>query len=309
VEGINPDSIRNLFGLNGSTSNSGVSFLVGSDNTVAYDGTVQVDILQAAEQATATASNALSETIVIDSSNRDFRISFNGGDTTEFQLQEGTYTREEFAAQVQSVINNSTSDGAQDVSVSVDGDNKLVITTDQYGSDAQLDRILGGALGFTGAESGQGVDVVGSFIVDGVTETAVGRGQILTANTENSEGEPQITADIQLLVSLTPDQVDTGTNTPESELTITRGITSQLDLFLDEVLDAETGTLSTINEEFDAQIASVDESIERVVAITDARREALIAEFSALESVLANLQNTGNILASQLSNLGGISAN
>ena len=298
IDGINPSDIRNLFGLNGSTTNSGIRFLVGSDNTVATDRLIEVDITQAAEQATVTATNSISDSIVITDANDDFSISFDSGETTvDFTIPEGTYnSREEFAAAVQSVVNNSSAEGAREISVTVEND-RLTFTTEEYGSNAQLAKITGSALGFDGSEEDQGVDVAGKFYVDGVEqpETAVGRGRVLTSEETNA-----FTADIQLLVTLTPAEIDAGR---EAEITITRGITSQLDLFLDEVLDAENGTLNTINEEFDAQIESIDESIERIISITDARREALIAEFSALESILANLQNTGNLLASQLSTL------
>ena len=299
VEGLDPDEIRNLFGLNGSSSIQGIDFLVGSDATVATGNPFEVDITQAAEQAQVTATRDIDATTVIDSSNNTFSIAFDDDDesTVEFTLAEGSYTSEELAAEIESVINNSTDTDARDVNVSVENDH-LVISTEAFGSAAYLGEISGNAadtFGFVGTESDIGVDVAGRFIVNGEAEFAVGRGQVLTGNDENAT-----TADLQVIVSLTPSQIVDGA---EGEIAVTRGITSQLDLLLDTFLEPETGTLATINEEFDANIAAIDESIARVNDVVDSQRDRLVREFAALESVLANLQNTGNILASQLTTI------
>ena len=177
-----------------------------------------------------------------------------------------------------------------------------MITTESYGLSSTISNITGSAaesLGFSGTEEDAGQDVAGTFIVNGQSETAVGNGRLLVGNAENEN-----TADLQLLVSLTGDQVGSGL---VSDVQITRGITSQLDSFLGDILDPETGTLKTINDDFDEQIESLDKSIERVQEQTDSRRDFLIAEFAALERVLSELQNTGNLLSSQLQSLGSFS--
>ena len=303
IEGLDPSELRNLFGLNGTSTNSGIQFLAGSDNTLATGEAFQVDIEQAAEQATITATNTLSESTVIDESNNEFTIAFSEDTETTFTIPTGTYSREELAATLESVINNSSADGAVEVNVSLEGD-ALAITTEAYGSTAQISRSSGTAaavLGFDGTENDTGVDVAGRFIVNGVVETAVGRGRVLTSEEDN-----EFTADVQVVVSLSPEQVSSDV---EGDLTVTRGVTSQLDLILSEALDPVNGTLKTINDEFDSQIESIDESIDRVNEIVESRREALIAEFAALETTLANLQNTGNIIASQFANLSSFSSN
>lgn len=297
VEGLDPNEIRNLFGLNGSTTVQGIEFLVGSDATVATGTPFEVNITQAAEQASITATRDLEISTVIDSSNNTFSINFDEDTSVEFTLAEGTYTQEDLASEIESVINSSSNTDARDVNVSLDN-GQLVITTEAFGSSAFLGQVSGSAasdLGFTGTESDDGVDVAGNFVVNGVTETAVGRGQILTGEDGNSTTE-----DLQVLVSLTPSQIVDGS---EGEVTLTRGITSQLDLLLDSFLEPETGTLATINEEFDANIAAIDESIARVNEVVELQRERLVREFAALETVLAELQNTGNVLASQLTSI------
>ncbi len=55
--------------------------------------------------------------------------------------------------------------------------NNLTITSSRYGAAAQVTMNSGtalAALGFTGGESAKGTDVAGSFLVNGVTEAAIG---------------------------------------------------------------------------------------------------------------------------------------
>ena len=90
---------------------------------------------------------------------------------------------------------------------------------------------------------------------------------------------------------------------------MTEGITGRLNGYIRSVLDSETGLLKTVNESFESRIASIDKSIERVEEITASRREALIAEFTALESILNELQTTGSFISSQLSSISSFGNN
>ena len=51
------------------------------------------------------------------------------------------------------------------------------------------------------------------------------------------------------------------------------------------------------------RIQDIDESIVDVQEITESRREYLIAEFTALESIINELRTTGDFLTQQLSSL------
>jgi len=145
------------------------------------------------------------------------------------------------------------------------------------------------------AAAATGKDVAGRFLVDGVVETATGTGRLLMGDADNEN-----TADIQLLVTLTPSQVTTGV---EGELSISRGVAAQMDQYLADFFDPVDGSLATINEDFDLRIESLDQSIERVKSITESKREFLVAQFAALERVLSDLQTTSGFLESQLSSL------
>ncbi len=298
VEGVDLQDAKQLFGLTGSSNSSGVDFLLGSSRTKAStSGPYQVDILQAAERGSITATNAIASSIVIDNTNNEFQISVNGTQSEVLQLTEGTYTQQELADHLEATINASTELGSRDVQVAIEG-SSLEIASQTYGKNSTVSSLSGSALsvlGFNGSESGTGKDVAGSFIVDGVVETATGSGRLLIGDSDNEN-----TGDLQLRITLDPSQVGTGI---EAELSVSRGITSNLDAYFSDLLDPVRGNFATATEDFELRIESIDDSIDRVKAISDSKREYLIEQFTNLERVLSELQTTSSFLSSQLTSL------
>ncbi len=298
LTGIVPSDIERLFGMSGVSSHSGIEFFSGSSRTQASQTPIQVDILQAAEQATLSAASALAGgPIVIDSSNHQFRVTLDGLQSEELSLTAGSYTQAELAAHLQSVINASATLGSREVSVTVEGGH-LQVTSHSYGSASTVSGFTGSAieiLGFSGEEQGVGKDVAGSFIVNGVVEQAVGTGRLLIGNSNNPH-----TADLQVRVTLSPHQVGDG---PEGSLTVTHGATFRVDALLNAFLDSEGGTMSTLNNEFKQQIESMDKSIQRIQDITESKRQYLVKQFATLERTLSSLQATASIVSSQLAQI------
>src|SRR6185437_6814143 len=98
------------------------------------------------------------------------------------------------------------------------------------------------SLGFSSSASARGQDVAGSFVVNGVTEAAVGNGQILAATAGNAK-----TNGLQVRVSLTADQVAQGAT---GTVNVTRGVASRLGQVLNSFLDPVSGRLKTIDQSF-----------------------------------------------------------
>jgi flagellar hook-associated protein 2 len=304
LDGIDPKKIRNLFGLNAASTNSGIEFVTGGNATVDSLTPYQGDITQAAERASVTAGSSLAASITLDNTNNELQITVDGNVSETLTLSEGTYTPDELAAHVQSTINNSEDLGVRSVLVSVNENDELVITSESYGDKSSVSSITGSAnttLGFVGTEADQGQDVEGVFIVDGVEEAAIGTGRILIGKSDNEN-----TADLQLKITLTSDQVVAGS---EGDVQVSRGVSGRLDQYIGQVLDTETGILKFVDDEFEARIDSIDDSIARVEEITASKRDYLIAEFAALESIISELQNTGNFVSTQLSSLSTFKSN
>ncbi len=296
VENINSADVRRLFALDGVSTNSGVSFVIGSSRTLPSETPYNLDVTQAAEQASLNALNALAASTVINASNRELEINIDGASTT-VSLQDGTYTRQQLADHLEDILNNNTDLAGRAVSVGLNG-NLLRITSDSYGGSSEV-RILSGSavssLGFIVGLTDTGKDVAGSFIVNGKSEAATGRGRLLTGNIDN-----QNTADLQVRVNLETGQISSGV---EGQITITRGLGATLDKLMGELLDPENGAISAADDGFDGQIDSIQKSLDRQKGIFDRQQAELLKQFSTLESALGQLQSTGSLLSAQLASL------
>ncbi|HZT83021.1 MAG TPA: flagellar filament capping protein FliD, partial [Gemmataceae bacterium] len=300
VSGVTLAGIRSLFALGGSSTNPGVQFVTGSDKTKAPASPVQVDVTQAATQGSMTATNALAASTVIDSTNNTFTITLDGVASGTLTLAAGTYTPDQLAQQVQGLVNNDAALAGRQVAVSLSG-GKLVFTSASYGSASRVAIGTGSALsalGFTGTEGGTGQDVAGNFVVNGVVEQATGNGQLLTgaAGNANTDG-------LVVRAALTPAQVVAG---PEASITVSRGLASRTAQVLDSLLDPLTGRLKTIDDSFQSSIDDLNQQIQEQTDLMNAQHDALVAQFTALEETVSQLQATSNFLNGQLASLSSL---
>jgi flagellar hook-associated protein 2 len=297
VEGVTAQDVERLFSLNGGSTHPGISFLLGSTRTVARTDPYQVDITQAAERAAITAGSALAASTVIDGTNDAFTLRVDGAEFG-LTLAHGTFTAQSLADLIESTFNAHPDAGGRELAASLGVGGELTLTSARYGSTSEVTASGGTllpALGFATGQADVGVDVVGSFIVDGQTETATGRGRVLSGASDNAH-----TADLQVRVSLTAGQIVAGA---EGDLTITRGIGSRLDQLLGRMLDADGGALTAAQERFDDTIESLQDSIDRQQGIFDRQQERLAAQFQAMESAISQLQSNGSLLSAQLASL------
>jgi len=288
------EDLTRLFALDGQSDNANVRFLFGSSRTLASSDPYTVEITQAAERATITGTNSLSSSIVIDSSNNEFTVTVDGKQSETLTLASGTYTQDALAAHFAATVNASEELANRSVTAVATG-GKLVVTSASYGSASEVSVGSGTALatlGLTGSESDNGSDVVGRFYVDGQLETAKGSGQVLIGDSENTH-----TADLQLRVTLTPTQVQSGFT---SDLTVTRGLASQLDSLISKLRDPINGRFTTENEQYNTQIESIEDSIARANELFESQKESLVRQFAALETSLSELQSASSFLAGQL---------
>jgi flagellar hook-associated protein 2 len=216
-------------------------------------------------------------------------------------LSEGTYTAQELADHLESVINDSEDLPGREVKVGLSG-GSLQLTSLSYGTSSGITIVSGTAvsdLGLTVSQSDSGRDVVGTFVVDGKTEAAVGRGRILTGDSDNEN-----TADLQVQVTLSPSEVVAGS---EGTITVSRGLASALDQVLGKLLDNENGLLTSVDDGFDGQLKSLQTSIDRQTNLFDIQQQSIRKQFQALETAISQLNATSTYLGGQLANLPQIS--
>jgi flagellar hook-associated protein 2 len=296
IEGVDARDVQKLFAFGGESTSAGISFVLGSSRTKAPANGVGVDISQAAEQAVIVGGTALPVSTVITAANRTLELTLDGK-TATVNLSEGTYTAQELADHLESVINESTELPGRKVTASLNG-GALELSSVSYGTSSAIKIVSGTAvtdLGFTAGQSDTGRDVVGSFIVDGKTESAVGRGRILAGDSKNEN-----TADLQLSVTLTPGQVVAGI---EGTVTVSRGLASSLDQVIGQLINTETGILTSVDDGFTRQIESVDKSIERQTTLFDLQEASIRQQFQALETAISQMNATSSYLGGQLASL------
>jgi flagellar hook-associated protein 2 len=302
VEGVDAEDVKKLFAFGGESTSSGISFVLGSSRTKAPTGGVGVNISQAAEQATVTGATALGASTVIMAANRTLQLTLDGK-TATVSLSEGTYTAQQLADHLESVINESADLPGRTVKVGLSG-GSLQLTSATYGTSSDLTIVDGTSvtdLGLTAGQKDNGRDVVGNFVVNGKTEVAVERGRILSGDPDNEN-----TADLQLSVTLSPGQVIAGV---EGTVTVSRGLASSLDQAIGQLLNSETGILTAADDGYDKQVESVQKSIDRQKTLFDLQEASIRKQFQALESAISQMNATSSYLGGQLSSLPRLSSN
>jgi flagellar hook-associated protein 2 len=299
IEGVTADDVKRLFSFGGQSTNSGMSFVLGSTRTQASTSGYQIDISQAAEQATITGAVVAGST-VITSANRSLELKLDGK-TATVQLNEGTYTAQQLADHIEKIINESEEFPAREINVSL-ASGALHLTSAKYGLTSDLEIVSGTAiadLGLTAGLKDNGRDVVGSFIVNGKTEAAVGRGRLLTGDPDNEN-----TADLQVQITLSPSDIVAGA---EGTITVSRGLASSLDQVVGKLLNNEDGLLTSVDDGFDGQLKSLQTSIDRQKKLFDLQEQSIRKQFQALETAISQLNATSSYLGGQLANLPQIS--
>ena len=286
------NAVQGMFKDTGVSDNTGIQFVIATDNTrVSPSSGYAVNITQAAEQAQTTASGGPGS-LTIDGTNDTLALTVNGISSGNITLTHQTYASgAELAAEIQDTVNNALSSEAVSVQFR---SGRLEISTPGYGSNQTLSLNGGNAysnLGFSGSETGTGKDVAGT--IGG--ETATGLGQILTGADGNLNTER-----LQLLISLTPAQLGTGS---EGSITFTRGLGTIVDSSLEYLTDPTTGTITYAQNAINNQIDDLASQITKQQNLMDEKAASLYAEFNELEATLQGLKTQGNYLSSQLANL------
>lgn len=292
--GVSVADVKRLFAFTGDTTNTGVSFVLGSSKTkpTTAGQPYQVNVTAAATKANVSGGEALGGAITIDNSNNTFSLVVNGVSSSTLSLTAGSYTPSTLAAAVQAVINADPPLQANQVSVDV-ANGRLRITGSQYGSANSIQIGTGSAvgsgkpLGFLGTESGAGTNVAGNFVVNGQTEAASGIGQVLAGSTGNKN-----TDGLQVLV--------TSANPTTANLNVTAGVATNLNTVLNKYLDPVNGRFKIIDNGFKSQFDDVDKTINRQNDVLDAKKTALVAQFAAMEDAVGKLKNLGTSLSSLL---------
>ena len=250
TEGVTATDVKRLFALGGTSDNPGVSFVAGTAKTKSSSIPVEVNITQAAEQATLTAGLPLNESVVIGDTNNGLTLKINGAEATVV-LASGTYNRQDLTDLLETTLNSTTNLSGRSVSAGLVG-TSLRINSESYGSTSKIEILSGSALadlGLTAGVTATGKDVQGNYRVNTLSETATGRGQILSGDALNEN-----TSGLQLRVSLSASSVFEETS---AYVTVTRGVGGSLAKALDGILTSRSGLAAITNTEFSSRLTDL----------------------------------------------------
>jgi len=283
--------VKRLFGLTGSSDSNGAQFVFGGDKTRPSNaGPYEVRVTSPATRAVAVATGTIGGSITISPPDNLLLLKLNGVLSTGITLDPGTYAPETLSSMIQQRINSAPSVNGNLVSVGVDPNGKLQIASQQYGAGSGVSFGAGSTalstIGFTGAETSSGTDVVGSFLVNGQTELATGTGQSLMGASGNTN-----TSGLQVRATMT---------TPGSaNITVTQGLASRLNSVISKYLDPINGKFKAINEGYQQNVDQITTTITKQNEMLDEKTAQLQLRFAAMESAVNQLKG----LQSQLTSL------
>jgi len=276
----NFDDIAGLFAATGKASDSLVTY--NASGTSTKPGSYALNITQLATQGNETGTAA--PNLTIDATNDTLVMNINGINTT-ITLASQTYASAlELASELQSKLNSATELSAAGISVSASLDaGKISVTSNSYGATSSVVATSGNGLSniFGTAISTTGVDVAGT--INGVNAT--GSGQTLIAADSEALG-------LSVLIN-------GGALGARGTVSYTQGYAYTLNNFATSVL-ASDGSLSSSTDE-------INTSIKSLAARRTALQHRLIgiearyrAQFTALDQMLASMNNTSTYLTQQL---------
>lgn len=290
-----PQDVAALFGTQGRTSDSQVSYLTGSVNT--KPGTYAVNVTQLATQGGYTGSVAIGSNTLIDSTNNTLSLKVDGTTTASLTLTQGTYaTAQDLVNEIQNQLNsnNALKSAGLSVTAGLDASNNLTLTSNTYGSSSNIAVTAVGtgsatSLGLSVAQGTAGADVAGT--INGAA--ASGSGQALTSTTGDSNG---------LAV-----QVSGGAVGSRGTATYIQGLGDRMVNLINGFLDTN-GLITAKNDYYQTQLKDISDQQTKLTDRMNSYRQRLQSEFTSADSRIAQLNSTMSFLTAQLGALSGSSS-
>ena len=283
-------NVAGLFAVIGAPTDSLVKY-AGSSSTT-RTGEYGLFVSQIATRGQVVGGTALAASTVITTGVNDTLALSLDGINASVTLNAGTYTRDQLVAEVQARINSASGLASLNYTLTASHAAGIVtLTSARYGASSNVVVSGGSAVAtlFGTTTSTAGVDVAGE--IGGVAAT--GKGQTLTG-TGNAIG-------LQVLV----EGGNTGTR---GTVSFSRGLAWQLDRTITGLL-GEDGAIASRTEGIDRSIEDIGDRRVVLNRRLEAIEKRYRAQFVALDSLIASMQQTSEYLTQQLANLPATSGN
>jgi len=293
----NAAEVQALFSLQGKTTDPGIGYVSSTSDT--QQGDYAISLTQLFTPGVLTGTGPVTGVpIVINNANdnRWFGITVDGVSSGNFRfINNRTYNSEaDLATAMQNRINSRNALQTAGVSVTVTYDataDRLVITSDSSGptSTVEITRVDTNTFADFGLDLGSGVagtDTGFTATIDGTSATV--NGQVVS-----SESGPSTGLSVEILSSGFGNR---GT------VSLTKGLAGKLDDLLDNFLKSD-GTIASREQGLNESLDDIEDErfkLEDRILALEAR---LVRQFSALDALIAQFNQTSSFLTQQLANL------
>lgn len=288
----NPGDVTALFAEQGRTSDSRVEFVRSGIKT--KPGTYDINVTQVATQGSLSGANVGTADVTIDSGNDNLTFLVDGETSVDITLTAGTYTRDGLASEIQKQLASNAALSASGRSVSVAFDSSsgaLKFTSGSFGSDSNvsitsIDSNSAADLGLNVSTGGAGVDVAGT--IGG--QLARGEGQLLFV--EGNRGD----------VSGLQVRINGGSVGSRGTISFIEGVGERTVNLITDIV-GQNGSIEARTDGLQAELDRIAEDRVQLEERIASYRERLVAQFSAADSLIAQLNSTRDYVSQQLAAL------
>jgi flagellar hook-associated protein 2 len=283
------DEIASLFASVGKSSDSLVAF--SSAGSAVKPGSYAVNVTQLATQGKTVGGAAISTPLDIVVGSNDTLELIVDGVAASITLAAGTYsTPDALLAELQAKINGASALSGKGIVIAVTEEAGLfTLTSAKYGATSSVS-VSGGnaasALGLDGDTPTLGVDVAGT--IDGVAAT--GAGQLLRATSGNANGMDII--------------INGGILGDRGVINYSQGYASKLSQWASAALGND-GFIAARTDGINQTITDIGKRRAELEARLVNIEKRYRAQFTALDTMLSNMNTTSTFLTAQLANLPG----
>jgi flagellar hook-associated protein 2 len=285
-----PDDVTALFSEQGRTTDSQVEFVRSGLST--KPGTYDINITQAATQGILVAGGALASGITIGTGNDELSLKVNGETTVNLQLTQQTYaTAQDLVDEIQAQLNSNSALSASGASVQagLDSNGNLTFSSSKYGSDSAVTLVSAenaADFGLSSTTETAGQDVAGT--IDG--RTAKGDGQVLYLGSDSGDASG-------LQVRILGDQ--TGSR---GSITFIEGVAERTVNLVSSFVGAD-GAIESRTQSLNRDLETIQENQAKLDERVASYRERLVKQFTAADSLIAQLNSTQDYVSQQLAAL------
>ncbi len=286
----NPDDVTALFAEQGRTTDSQVEFVRTGSSTL--PGNYDINVTQMATRGSLNYAmpNGGDTNAVTVGTDNSFTFQVDGETTATVSIAAGDYSGADFAAAIQTALsqNSALNAAGRSVQVGYDATDGLTFTSNRFGSDSNVSLTgLSNVTGLASATGNAGQDVEGT--ING--QAAQGDGQVLfLAN--NAGGDAA-----GLQVRITGGEVGN-----RGSVNFIEGVSERAVDAITSILGAD-GALSSRTDALNRDLERIQEDRIKLDLRIESYQARLVSQFSAADSLIAQLNSTRDYVTQQLAAL------